>query len=311
MARRSLCANENYSRSRCIALALTYHCGIAGAMTRGIAGRERRNDLMHTPEGFTPSHARPDDAAGRHARVRLSRRQDSGRRAGRRARRAATRRRSKTSGSTATRHYLGELAGVACVAVPLPADAPEPAGWRYAGLRSLFFRLPEPLLAIAARAFQVVEWDRTHRYCGRCGTPTRNKEGERAKECPACGYVAYPRVTPAMMVLDHARPRAAPRARAALSARDVQRARGLRRAGRDDRGLHPARSARGSGTRGRRHPLLREPVVGVPALADDRVHGRIRRRRAPARRDRNRRSAVVPVGRGAESAAVASRSRAG
>ena len=54
---------------------------------------------------------------------------------------------------------------------------------------------------IAARAFQVVEWDRTHRYCGRCGTPTRDKPGERAKECPACGYVAYPRVTPAMMVL--------------------------------------------------------------------------------------------------------------
>ena len=47
----------------------------------------------------------------------------------------------------------------------------------------------------------MVEWDRTHRYCGRCGTPTRDKAGERAKECPACGYVAYPRVTPAMMVL--------------------------------------------------------------------------------------------------------------
>ena len=98
-------------------------------------------------------------------------------------------------------HYLGELGGTACVAVRLPDDAPEPEGWRYAGLRSLFFRLPEPLLAIAGRAFQVVEWDRTHRYCGRCGAPTRDKPGERAKECPACGHTAYPRVSPAMMVL--------------------------------------------------------------------------------------------------------------
>jgi NAD+ diphosphatase len=98
-------------------------------------------------------------------------------------------------------HYLGELGGTACVAVRLPDDAPEPEGWRYAGLRSLFFRLPEPLLAIAGRAFQVVEWDRSHRYCGRCGTPTRDKPGERAKECPACGHTAYPRVSPAMMVL--------------------------------------------------------------------------------------------------------------
>jgi NAD+ diphosphatase len=39
------------------------------------------------------------------------------------------------------------------------------------------------------------------RFCGRCGTVTRDKAGERAKECPTCGLIAYPRVTPAMMVL--------------------------------------------------------------------------------------------------------------
>jgi NAD+ diphosphatase len=104
-------------------------------------------------------------------------------------------------GLAGTTHYLGELAGTPCVAVALGADAPEPAGWRYAGLRSLFFALPEPLLALAARAFQIADWDRSHRYCGRCGTPTREKPGERAKECPACGQVAFPRVSPAMMVL--------------------------------------------------------------------------------------------------------------
>jgi NAD+ diphosphatase len=98
-------------------------------------------------------------------------------------------------------HYLGELDGTSCVAVALADDAPEPDGWRYAGLRSLFFKLPEALIAIAQRAFQVVEWERTHRYCGRCGTPTRDKDNERAKECPRCGYTAFPRVTPAMMVL--------------------------------------------------------------------------------------------------------------
>jgi NAD+ diphosphatase len=98
-------------------------------------------------------------------------------------------------------HYLGRLEGADCIAIGLPDDAAPPPPFRLTGLRALFQKLSEAPLALAARAFQVVEWDRTHRFCGRCGTPTRDKPGERAKECPACGYVAYPRVSPAMMVL--------------------------------------------------------------------------------------------------------------
>jgi NAD+ diphosphatase len=105
------------------------------------------------------------------------------------------------AGVEGVRHYLGRLDGIDCVAVALPDDTVAPAGAFLAGLRSLFLRIPDATLALAARAFQVVEWDRTHRYCGRCGNPTRDKEGERAKQCPVCGYVAYPRVSPAMMVL--------------------------------------------------------------------------------------------------------------
>jgi NAD+ diphosphatase len=107
----------------------------------------------------------------------------------------------EAAGVAGTRHYLGELGGTACVAITLADGASLPPGFAHRGLRSLFFRLPEPQLALAGRAFQVVEWDRTHRYCGRCGTPTRDKPGERARECPACGQVAYPRVAPAMMAL--------------------------------------------------------------------------------------------------------------
>ena len=98
-------------------------------------------------------------------------------------------------------HYLGRLQGADCVAIGMPVEAATPVGYVQTGLRALFLRLPEATLALAARAFQVVEWDRTHRFCGRCGTPTNDKPGERAKLCPACGYVAYPRISPAMMVL--------------------------------------------------------------------------------------------------------------
>jgi NAD+ diphosphatase len=105
------------------------------------------------------------------------------------------------AGACGVQHYLGELSGIPCLALVLADDTPAPAGFRAAGLRSLFFALPESLLALAGRAFQIAEWDRTHRYCGRCAMPMRDRAGERAKECPACGHIAYPRNSPAMMVL--------------------------------------------------------------------------------------------------------------
>src|SRR5271154_7645128 len=100
-----------------------------------------------------------------------------------------------------TRHYLGRFQDTDCIAISVAADTPEAAGWQWRGLRTLFLQLADPLLALAGRAFQIAEWERSHRFCGRCGTPTRDKARERAKECPNCGYVAYPRISPAMMVL--------------------------------------------------------------------------------------------------------------
>ncbi len=156
--------------------------------------------MMHTPPGFTPSHVPPTIVLGTSlafafAESKLLVCGDE------RKPTVPLIGELEQAGLAGARHYLGQLDTVDCFAVTLPQDTVAPAGCGLAGLRSLFPRLPEPMLGIAARAFQVVEWDRTHRYCGRCGNPTRDKERERAKQCPVCGYVAYPRISPAMMVL--------------------------------------------------------------------------------------------------------------
>jgi NAD+ diphosphatase len=54
---------------------------------------------------------------------------------------------------------------------------------------------------LAGRAAQLIEWDRSHRHCGVCGTPTTLQPGERARICPACQHASYPRLSPAMMAL--------------------------------------------------------------------------------------------------------------
>jgi NAD+ diphosphatase len=71
----------------------------------------------------------------------------------------------------------------------------------FEGLRKVYGRLDEDLFWLAARAVQIAEWDRTHCFCGRCGIPLRLRETERAKECPQCGLLHFPRLAPAVIVL--------------------------------------------------------------------------------------------------------------
>ncbi|PWT72128.1 MAG: NAD(+) diphosphatase [Proteobacteria bacterium] len=97
--------------------------------------------------------------------------------------------------------YLGVLGARHCFACECATDVLAPDGFRWSGLRALFGLVDDGLFGLAGRAFQIMDWDRSHLYCGRCGTPTRIKEGERARECPNCGQTHYPRIAPAVMAL--------------------------------------------------------------------------------------------------------------
>jgi NAD+ diphosphatase len=96
---------------------------------------------------------------------------------------------------------IGEHLGQACLSAALARDAAPPAGYVFKRLREMFPLLGEHVSAVAGRAFQIAEWARTHRYCGHCGTPTVRVADEFCMRCPNCGLSAYPRISPAMMVL--------------------------------------------------------------------------------------------------------------
>lgn len=44
------------------------------------------------------------------------------------------------------------------------------------------------------------DWYRDTKFCGRCGSEMKHSETERAMKCPECGYTAYPRIMPAVIV---------------------------------------------------------------------------------------------------------------
>jgi len=98
-------------------------------------------------------------------------------------------------------HYLGRLDGCHCYAAEIAQGAGPPQGMEFEGLRRIYGRLNDDLFALAGRALQIIDWDRTHGFCGRCGSETRTHATERAKECQKCGLLHFPRLAPAIIVL--------------------------------------------------------------------------------------------------------------
>ncbi|MEM7274913.1 MAG: NAD(+) diphosphatase [Actinomycetota bacterium] len=71
----------------------------------------------------------------------------------------------------------------------------------FVDLRQAFDVLAEEDWLLAGRASQILTWDADHGFCGRCGAETVRHPGERARACPACDLLSFPRLTPAVITL--------------------------------------------------------------------------------------------------------------
>jgi NAD+ diphosphatase len=99
------------------------------------------------------------------------------------------------------KHYLGRYDDQYCFAAEFVLAHAPPAGMALWTLRAALGGLDEVLAALAGRAFQLLDWERNHRFCSRCGMPTELRHDHRARVCPDCHYTSYPQVSPAAMVL--------------------------------------------------------------------------------------------------------------
>lgn len=99
-------------------------------------------------------------------------------------------------------HFLGMLGNRPCWAGDVePPESKADDDGSFIALRALWGRVSEVEWTVAGRAVQLVEWDRTHRYCGRCASETAPSSDERSRRCPHCGLSAFPRLAPAIIVL--------------------------------------------------------------------------------------------------------------
>ena len=119
--------------------------------------------------------------------------------------------------------FVGMLGDTPCWAARA-SNGQAPEGHAFENMRALFNRLPDDLLAIGGRAVQMLDFDRSHAFCGACAAPTAIFEGGRSRKCPSCSETYYPKVSPAMMVLIK---RDTPSGRELLLARSARFPRGM------------------------------------------------------------------------------------
>ena len=70
-------------------------------------------------------------------------------------------------------------------------------------LRVKFGEMTHEERKAASREREIEEWQNINRFCGKCGTAMQHHKNpdEPAFVCPKCGYTAYPKISPAVIVL--------------------------------------------------------------------------------------------------------------
>lgn len=66
--------------------------------------------------------------------------------------------------------------------------------------RTLMELQPPWLAFAAATALHLADWYNSHRFCGKCASPTRHGHDERSLICLNCGRVEYPKIAPVVIV---------------------------------------------------------------------------------------------------------------
>jgi NAD+ diphosphatase len=98
-------------------------------------------------------------------------------------------------------HLLGQIQDSRCFCAEVNKDVVLPDDMVTVPLRKAFELLDASWYRFAAKAFSIVNWDRNHQYCGRCGHTTIHKLGGFERVCTSCGLSFYPRISPSVIVL--------------------------------------------------------------------------------------------------------------
>ncbi|KAF7787238.1 NAD+ diphosphatase [Pseudoalteromonas rubra] len=75
--------------------------------------------------------------------------------------------------------------------------------FHFEDMRTIGPKLDVELASVGVLARGLCYWHKTHRFCGRCGSPNRSVEAGHARLCndPECRHMTFPRTDPAVIML--------------------------------------------------------------------------------------------------------------
>ncbi|MFA6930154.1 MAG: NAD(+) diphosphatase [Lentisphaeria bacterium] len=95
--------------------------------------------------------------------------------------------------------YLGTWDGRRCYAVTL-SEQNAGSFVNPISLREILAQQKPEEGCLACMGKQLLFWRQQTRFCSACATPLQEKTGERARICPQCQTLYYPRINPAVIV---------------------------------------------------------------------------------------------------------------
>jgi len=99
-------------------------------------------------------------------------------------------------------HYLGTYGTINCHVLEVAETTPPPEGMLFHPFRGAHqLSTDEDIFLIAARAKQILTWNKATQFCGHCGHETHTSDKERAKICAHCHVLFYPQISPVVLAL--------------------------------------------------------------------------------------------------------------
>lgn len=98
------------------------------------------------------------------------------------------------------RYQLATLDDYDIYCAELSNDSTLPASLEAIPLRKALEIIGQDWYTIAVKAYMIINWDKNHQFCGRCGSETTHKSGTFERACPVCDIIFYPRISPSIIV---------------------------------------------------------------------------------------------------------------